>query len=141
MNKKDEFLLQPQRIGEYFQRHKVSRKNKAEAARLYLEGLSLSVIARRFNVTKEAVRQWMLKFESYFASRQLSRRKGEANHSAGRDQGEEEEREDRLRLRLSRPHQKRGRLGHIIQVSGDHQHGRHREERARTIQEQTDLHR
>ena len=40
-----------------------------------MEGLSLSTIARRFGVTKEAVRQWMMKFEEFFASRRLSRRK------------------------------------------------------------------
>jgi len=40
-----------------------------------MEGLSLAAIGRRFGVTKEAVRQWMLKFESCFDSRRLSRRK------------------------------------------------------------------
>ena len=40
-----------------------------------MEGLSLSVIARRFSVSKEAVRQWMAKFERFFSSRRLSRRK------------------------------------------------------------------
>jgi putative transposase len=40
-----------------------------------MEGLSLSVIARRFSVSKEAVRQWMMKFEAFFASRRLSRKK------------------------------------------------------------------
>src|SRR5215831_657163 len=40
-----------------------------------MEGLSLAAIARRFGVTKEAVRQWMVKFESYFESKRLSRRK------------------------------------------------------------------
>ena len=40
-----------------------------------MEGLSLSAIARRFGVSKEAVRQWMAKFERFFASRRLSRRK------------------------------------------------------------------
>jgi len=40
-----------------------------------MEGLSLSVIARRFGVSKESVRQWILKFERFFASRRLSRRK------------------------------------------------------------------
>jgi putative transposase len=40
-----------------------------------MEGLSLSVIARRFDVSKEAVRQWMVKFERFFSSRRLSRRK------------------------------------------------------------------
>ncbi len=38
-----------------------------------MEGLSLSVIARRFGVTKEAVRQWMMKFEEFFASKRLSK--------------------------------------------------------------------
>ena len=40
-----------------------------------MEGLSLSVIGRRFHVSKEAVRQWILKFEEAFASRELSRKK------------------------------------------------------------------
>jgi len=64
-------------IGEYFQRHKVSRHVKADAVRLYMEGLSLSTaIGRRFDVSKEAVqRQWISKFEAHFASRRLSRRK------------------------------------------------------------------
>src|SRR6185437_2022244 len=40
-----------------------------DAAQLYMEGLSLAAIGRRFHVTKEAVRQWMVKFEGFFASR------------------------------------------------------------------------
>ena len=40
-----------------------------------MEGLSLSVIARRFHVSKEAVRQWMSKFEYAFAKKRLSRKK------------------------------------------------------------------
>lgn len=40
-----------------------------------MDGLSLSQIGRRYGVTKEAVRQWMMKFESYFSSRRLSGRK------------------------------------------------------------------
>ncbi len=40
-----------------------------------MEVLSLAAIGRRLGVTKEAVRQWILKFESYFSSRPLSRRK------------------------------------------------------------------
>ena len=48
---------------------------KAEAAQLYMEGLSLSTIGRRYGVSKEAVRQWMLKFEEAFARRKLARKK------------------------------------------------------------------
>jgi putative transposase len=59
----------PQRTGDSFQRNKVSRQSKAEAAQLYMEGLSLSAIGRRFHVSKEAVRQWMVKFEGFFASK------------------------------------------------------------------------
>jgi transposase-like protein len=33
------------------------------------------VIARRYGVSKEAVRQWMAKFEEFFASRPLSKKK------------------------------------------------------------------
>jgi len=40
-----------------------------------MEGPSLSVIGRRFGVSKEAVRQWMAKFEDAFARKRLSRRK------------------------------------------------------------------
>ena len=50
-----------------FVRNKVSREIKAEAVRLYMEGLSLRVIARKFSVSKESVRQWILKFEKVFA--------------------------------------------------------------------------
>ncbi|MDA4114228.1 MAG: hypothetical protein OK474_09300 [Thaumarchaeota archaeon] len=38
-----------------------------------MEGLSLSAIARKFKASKEAVRQWMTKFEELFASRPLSK--------------------------------------------------------------------
>ena len=38
-----------------------------------MEGLSLSVIARRYGVSKEAVRQWMSKFEDFFATKPLSK--------------------------------------------------------------------
>jgi putative transposase len=40
-----------------------------------MEGLSLRVIARKFSVSKEAVRQWMLKFEEAFSRKELSRKK------------------------------------------------------------------
>ncbi len=40
-----------------------------------MEGLSLSVIGRKFGVSKEAVRQWMLKFEEVFARKKLARKK------------------------------------------------------------------
>ncbi len=40
-----------------------------------MEGLSLSVIGRKFGVSKEAVRQWMLKFEEAFARKKLARKK------------------------------------------------------------------
>ncbi len=40
-----------------------------------MEGLSLSVIGRKFGVSKEAVRQWILKFEEAFAGKELSRAK------------------------------------------------------------------
>src|SRR5438132_4578528 len=39
-----------------------------------MEVASLAAIGRRLGVTKEAVRQWILKFESYFSSRPLSKR-------------------------------------------------------------------
>ena len=39
-----------------------------------MEVLSLAAIGRRLGVTKEAVRQWILKFESYSSSRPLFRR-------------------------------------------------------------------
>ncbi len=56
-------------------RNKVSREIKAEAVRLYLEGLSLRVIARKFSVSKESVRQWVLKFEEAFAEKKLTGKK------------------------------------------------------------------
>ncbi|MHB8567788.1 MAG: hypothetical protein ACYC7D_11135 [Nitrososphaerales archaeon] len=56
-------------------RNKVSREIKAEAARLYMEGLSLRVIAMRFHVAKESVRKWILKFEEAFARKKLARKK------------------------------------------------------------------
>ncbi len=37
-----------------------------------MEGLSLSVIGRKFHVSKEAVRQWILKFEEAFAGKELA---------------------------------------------------------------------
>lgn len=40
-----------------------------------MEGLSLGAIGRRFGVSKEAVRQWMQKFEEAFAQRKLARKK------------------------------------------------------------------
>ena len=39
---------------------------------MYLEGLSLKTIGNKFRVSKEAVRQWILKFEESFASKPLS---------------------------------------------------------------------
>jgi transposase-like protein len=39
---------------------------------LYLEGLSLKTIGNKFGVSKEAVRQWILKFEEAFARKPLS---------------------------------------------------------------------
>jgi putative transposase len=59
----------------YFVRNKVSREVKAEAIRLYMEGLSLRVIARKFHVSKESVRQWILKFEEAFAGKELAGKK------------------------------------------------------------------
>jgi putative transposase len=56
-------------------RHKVSREVKAEAAHLYMEGLSLRAIARRFHVCKETVRKWILKFEEAFAQKELAWKK------------------------------------------------------------------
>lgn len=61
--------------GRYFVRHKVSREIKAEAIRLYMDGLSLRVIARKFHVSKESVRQWILKFEEAFAGKELTEKK------------------------------------------------------------------
>jgi putative transposase len=40
-----------------------------------MEGLSLRAIARRFNVCKESVRKWILKFEEAFARKKLAMRK------------------------------------------------------------------
>ena len=40
-----------------------------------MNGLSLRVVARKYHVSKEAVRQWMLKFEEAFAEKKLSERK------------------------------------------------------------------
>lgn len=40
-----------------------------------MEGLSLSAIGRKFGVSKEAVRQWILKFEEIFARKKLARKK------------------------------------------------------------------
>lgn len=48
---------------------------KAESCRLYLEGLSLRVIAGKFHVSKESVRQWILKFEEAFARKKLAMKK------------------------------------------------------------------
>jgi transposase len=40
-----------------------------------MEGLSLAAIGRRFHVSKEAVRQWMAKFEDAFYEKKLSKKK------------------------------------------------------------------
>jgi transposase-like protein len=56
----------------YFVRNKVSREIKAESCHLYMDGLSLRVIARKFGVSKEAVRKWILKFEEAFARKELA---------------------------------------------------------------------
>jgi transposase-like protein len=48
---------------------------KAEACHLYMEGLSLRVIERKFHVSKESVRKWILKFEEAFAMKKLARKK------------------------------------------------------------------
>src|SRR5579872_1534825 len=37
-----------------------------------MDGLSLRVIARKFHVSKESVRQWVLKFEEAFAEKKLT---------------------------------------------------------------------
>jgi transposase-like protein len=58
--------------GRYFVRHKVSREVKAEAIGLYMDGLSLRVIGRKFHVSKESVRQWVLKFERAFEAKKLA---------------------------------------------------------------------
>jgi transposase-like protein len=56
-------------------RNKVSREIKAEAANLYMEGLSLRAIARKYGVCKETVRKWIMKFEEAFARKKLARKK------------------------------------------------------------------
>jgi putative transposase len=56
-------------------RNKVSREIKTEAASLYMEGLSLRAIARKFHVCKESVRKWILKFEEAFARKKLAEKK------------------------------------------------------------------
>jgi len=43
--------------------------------RLYLEGLSLRALGRKYGVSKESVRKWILKFEEAFARRKLARKK------------------------------------------------------------------
>jgi transposase-like protein len=43
------------------------------AAHLIMEGLSLSTIGHKFGVSKEAVRQWRIKFEEAFSSKPLSK--------------------------------------------------------------------
>jgi transposase-like protein len=70
----DEFDL-PCSTVRSFVRNKVSREVKAEAIRLYMDGLSLRVIARKFHVSKESVRQWVLKFEEAFARKRLAKKK------------------------------------------------------------------
>ena len=40
-----------------------------------MDGLSLRVIARKIHVSKESVRQWILKFEEAFAKKKLARKK------------------------------------------------------------------
>ncbi len=65
----------PRSIVRYFIRHKVCREIKAEAITLYLGGLSLRAIARKFHVCKESVRKWILKFEKTFARKKLARTK------------------------------------------------------------------
>jgi transposase-like protein len=56
-------------------RNKVSREIKAEAIKLYMDGLSLRAIARKFRISKESIRQWILKFEEAFAKKKLARKK------------------------------------------------------------------
>jgi transposase-like protein len=77
MNSDDEFLLATKR-GRSFVRHKVSREFRAEAAHLIMEGVSLSTIGHKFGVSKEAVRQWRIKFEEAFAQKPLSKVKERA---------------------------------------------------------------
>jgi transposase-like protein len=38
-----------------------------------MKGLSLKTIGNKYGVSKEAVRQWRIKFEEAFASKPLSR--------------------------------------------------------------------
>ena len=40
-----------------------------------MDGLSLRVVARKLQVSKESVRQWILKFEEAFARKKLARKK------------------------------------------------------------------
>jgi len=40
-----------------------------------MDGLSLRVIARKFHISKESVRQWVLKFEEAFQGKKLAERK------------------------------------------------------------------
>jgi transposase len=40
-----------------------------------MDGLSLRALARRFHVSKESVRKWILKFEEAFARKKLAGRK------------------------------------------------------------------
>jgi len=40
-----------------------------------MDGLSLRVIARKYGVSKESVRKWIMKFEQAFARRKLARKK------------------------------------------------------------------
>jgi transposase-like protein len=45
---------------------------QGRSCKTVLEGLSLKTIGNKFGVSKEAVRQWILKFEEAFASKPLS---------------------------------------------------------------------
>lgn len=56
----------------YLVRHRGCREFKAKAASLYMEGLYLRAIARKFHVYMEAVRKWILKFEEAFAGKKLA---------------------------------------------------------------------
>ena len=58
-----------------------------------MEGLSLAAIGRRFNVSKEAVRQWMNKFEDAFMEKKLSRKKDRSVILLDETKGEEERKE------------------------------------------------
>ncbi|MGI0079260.1 MAG: helix-turn-helix domain-containing protein [Nitrososphaerales archaeon] len=51
---------------------------KAETCHLYTEDLSLRVIARKFRVSKEAVRKWIMKFEEVFAKKKHRGRRTES---------------------------------------------------------------